>query len=886
LILGNGNALILSPYWNNTVGAATLMNGVTGTFGTISAANSLVGVSPGDSVGVDGVALGNGNFVIRSKGWNSQAGAVTWGNGVLGVTGVVSATNSLVGNPGDQVAEEVLALANGNYVVRSPSWSNNAGAVTWASGAGGTIGVISAANSLVGNPGDQIGQKISTLAGGNYVVQTLAWGNNAGAVTWASGSSATVGIVSAANSLVGNPGDKIGEFVFALPNGNYVVQSSAWNNRAGAVTWGNGKGGSIGVLSAANSLIGNPGDYVSIDGITVLANGNYVVASPYWNQSSGAVTWGNGAGGTTGFVSASNSLIGDPGDVISIFNTGRGVTALPNGNYIVRSSSWHQYTKAVTWGNGQGGTVGKVSAANSLVGVQGDENAMDLVVLSNSNYLIVNRYWNQGAGAVTWGNGALGTSGVISIANSLVGIRMAASPMGRDEVGYYVVALPNGNYVVGSPLWNNGIGAVTWANGLTGVTGLVTGGNSLTGSRPGDYVGGTIAIGAFDVGTKALSNGNYLVTSSNWNNNTGAMTICDGTQPTTGAVSNSNSFVGLAGNSIDLQDFGTGAFSTKALSVYDNHGIGTFPTTYPIIYKPFSIVPQFANASIASFTIGVGNSFTFKAVDSTATTYTIAEPLPTGLSFDSSTGVLTGIPSGLKIGAYYLTVTASDGSGNTATQHFTLVIQQPTKPSALESYVSAVYYNLLGRPPESGGITYWAGQLNNGLTRQAFISFIDHGPEYYATIIRPAYSRFLGRQADAEGLTYWTNQLSAGLRDELLEAAFIGSPEYFEHCGGTNLAWVDAMYQDLLGRLADPAGETAWVQALNGGAPRAVVAAGFAGSLERAGQHVTGLYLKYLGRAPGDTEVNFWVGQYALGVTNEDIITGFASSDEYYQKHS
>ena len=48
----------------------------------------------------------------------------------------------------------MTALSNGNYVVRSPDWDNgaatDAGAVTWGSGTAGVSGVVSAANSLVG----------------------------------------------------------------------------------------------------------------------------------------------------------------------------------------------------------------------------------------------------------------------------------------------------------------------------------------------------------------------------------------------------------------------------------------------------------------------------------------------------------------------------------------------------------------------------------------------------------------------------------------------------------------------------------------------------------------------------------------------------------------
>ena len=45
-------------------------------------------------------------------------GAVTFANGTNGITGVISASNSLVGQTvGDGIGGNITALSNGNYVV-------------------------------------------------------------------------------------------------------------------------------------------------------------------------------------------------------------------------------------------------------------------------------------------------------------------------------------------------------------------------------------------------------------------------------------------------------------------------------------------------------------------------------------------------------------------------------------------------------------------------------------------------------------------------------------------------------------------------------------------------------------------------------------------------
>jgi hypothetical protein len=526
--LPNGNYVVVSPFWNRgptaaqaMVGAITWGNGATGTAGVVSIANSLIGSTANDLVGYEGVTvLSNGNYVVRSQNWNNgalvDAGAATWGSGTAGLSGAVSASNSLVGtSANDLVAHGVTPLSNGNYVVRSPAWDNgaipNVGAATWANGTTGATGAITAANSLIGSvSGDGIGGAgVAALANGNYVVASPSWNNGAvadvGAVTWCDGTTGRIGVVSAANSLVGSTaGDQVGfqtSFpvsagggVTALSNGNYVVASRLWNNGAavdaGAATWGNGTTGLVGTVSAANSLVGSSGDSIAFR-VTALTNGNYVVTSPAWANGAvdeaGAATWCDGTTGTTGVVSIANSLVGSTaGDSVG----SGGVTPLTNGNYVVRSWNWDNDAAmnagAVTWGSGTSGVSGTVSAANSLVGSTAGDNVGSAIIsvtaLANGNYVVRSPLWDgatPNSGAATWGSGTSGVTGVISTANSLIGYAT------NDQVGFGVTALSNGNFVVASLFWDNGAlvnaGAATWSTGATG-NGVVSAANSLVGT--------------------------------------------------------------------------------------------------------------------------------------------------------------------------------------------------------------------------------------------------------------------------------------------------------------------------------------------------------------------------------------------------------------------
>nr|WP_255603970.1 MBG domain-containing protein [Oscillochloris sp. ZM17-4] len=574
--LPSGNFVARSPLWDNgtvlDAGAITWGSGVSGITGPISAANSLVGSTSSDRVGSSIIiTLKNGNYVAGSWSWDNGAlanvGAMTWGSGDSGVTGPISADNSLIGSSAeDQVGGLVaIALANGNYVVSSPWWDNNTmmdvGAVTWGNGDSGVTGIISADNSLIGSSSfDIIGDRgVTQLTNSNYVVLSSYWTNgaaaDAGAITWGSGTGGTVGPVSAANSLVGSTtSDRVGNSpIIPLSNGNYVVPSGSWDNGAvvdaGAVTWGNGMGGTVGPVSADNSLVGSsPGDYVSIT--FALTNGNYIVRSGIWDNGAvvdaGAVTWGNGMGGTVGPISAANSLVGSsPSDRIGEYHA----IALSNGNYVISSPNWDNGAAtnagAVTWGSGTGGTVGPISAANSLVGsATADQVGYGyLTALKNGNYVVSSPWWDNGAvvdaGAATWGSGTSGVMGVVSADNSLVGTTA------NDKVcSSWPTAVGDGNYVVSSPRWDNGplvdVGAVTWGDGASGIVGPITAANSLVGSSPGDFVGNRMS--------RIISHGNYLVKSPNWDNgplvDAGAITWGDGASGIVGPITAANSLVG------------------------------------------------------------------------------------------------------------------------------------------------------------------------------------------------------------------------------------------------------------------------------------------------------------------------------------------------------
>ncbi len=86
--------------------------------------------------------------------------------------------------------------------------------------------------------------------------------------------------------------------------------------------------------------------------------------------------------------------------------------------------------------------------------------------------------------------------------------------------------------------------------------------------------------------------------------------------------------------------------------------------------------PSITSANNAAFTAGSAGTFTVTATGSPTPTLSESGTLPSGVTFNTSTGVLSGTPATGTGGTYNLVFTASNGVGSSATQNFTLTIKQ------------------------------------------------------------------------------------------------------------------------------------------------------------------------------------------------------------------
>lgn len=201
--------------------------------------------------------------------------------------------------------------------------------------------------------------------------------------------------------------------------------------------------------------------------------------------------------------------------------------------------------------------------------------------------------------------------------------------------------------------------------------------------------------------------------------------------------------------------------------------------------------------------------------------------------------------------------------------------------------------------------------LNDTLYSVERIQFID-GTMYYdstspAADVTRLYQAALGRAPDPLGLAYWVSTLNGGASLHDLAASFISSSEFQSRFPGAQqdpTAFVNQLYQNILGRQPDPSGLAFWTGLLtNGQGDAATVLAGIAESAENVSAtqslisggiwvaneqaaQVARLYDTTLGRAPDATGLAFWTGQLESGAkTLQQEAQSFVGSAEFQGKY-
>jgi len=159
--------------------------------------------------------------------------------------------------------------------------------------------------------------------------------------------------------------------------------------------------------------------------------------------------------------------------------------------------------------------------------------------------------------------------------------------------------------------------------------------------------------------------------------------------------------------------------------------------------------------------------------------------------------------------------------------------------------VDLLYESVLHRDPDTGGFTYWVGKLDRGVSREQVLTGFSESTENKLALmafdmdgtmgqVYRLYQAALNRAPDTGGLDYWVNAVGNGQSLTELATGFIQSAEFQSLYGSNpgNDQFVDLLYENVLNRDPDTAGNSYWMNRLATGMNREDALLGFSESLE------------------------------------------------------
>jgi hypothetical protein len=224
-------------------------------------------------------------------------------------------------------------------------------------------------------------------------------------------------------------------------------------------------------------------------------------------------------------------------------------------------------------------------------------------------------------------------------------------------------------------------------------------------------------------------------------------------------------------------------------------------------------------------------------------------------------------------------------------------------------FVQLVYVDLLNRSADPAGLANWTSQLQSLIAQgmpqstaeNSIVYQIETNPghEYFNLVVQGYYVQYLGRlpgASDAVGVANDVSFLAANILPSLtfpeaeVRTLILTSPEYVSEHGGTdNKTFVNAVYQDNLGRTATgDAGAAIYVAQLNAGQlSRTDFALKMLLGVEFETDLVMGYYTEYLRRVAGEPDaahISWLLGELQSGVPEVLIVSSIMGDqgEEYF----
>lgn len=94
-------------------------------------------------------------------------------------------------------------------------------------------------------------------------------------------------------------------------------------------------------------------------------------------------------------------------------------------------------------------------------------------------------------------------------------------------------------------------------------------------------------------------------------------------------------------------------------------------------------------------------------------------------------------------------------------------------------WVENLYWTIIGRHPDGGGLNYWTSQIESGMTKESLVNVFFKGREYRFRVIDVLYNQYLHRLAEQSEREYWTAQMEVLYEWQIVQSLLTGD-EYWK----------------------------------------------------------------------------------------------------------
>ncbi len=201
---------------------------------------------------------------------------------------------------------------------------------------------------------------------------------------------------------------------------------------------------------------------------------------------------------------------------------------------------------------------------------------------------------------------------------------------------------------------------------------------------------------------------------------------------------------------------------------------------------------------------------------SVSTTTTVA-------SNDDASGGLQSLVDNLPVvrGATYYIAVDGYGSADRGSVALAWTFTATPGPAPLASWTAFVqrqYRDFMGRAPTSNELVTWVAKLANPAERGNLVATL-RSTARHTSVVDPVvrlYRAYFLRHPDRGGLLYWIGEREGGKSLNQVSQAFSAAPEFRTLYGSlSNRAFVELIYQNILGRPGEAAGVAYWTAELD-----------------------------------------------------------------------